>query len=264
MRLLREVERLGRAPSEVPALRDPSHVLLTSYPKSGNTWLRFMLGNLSRILGDHAIEVDFHTLGRYVPEIRGNRRLEGRIETPGFPLFLKSHFPRIRGFSGYRTVVLVRAPADTLVSHYHHLTEVAGLRFPGPGSFVRHWRYGAPAWTDWYGSWQGRHDVLVRYEDLLEDPEAELRSLVEALGLEISPRVIAEAVACSSRDTMRRLQAERGDPNLRNPSFQFVNRARSGAGRETLEEADLAYVREVTDPVARDYGYQSDDPDNSR
>lgn len=255
MILLRHLERLTRAPLELPVFTDSSHILLASFPKSGNTWLRFMLANMSRLLGRWELEVDFHTVARYVPEIRRNRTLENRIETPGFPLFLKTHFPWIRGFREYRSVVVVRDPADTLVSYYRHLGEGAGRRMPPLDRFIRHWRYGAPAWKDWYGSWRPYCTHIIRYETLLTDPAFTLRSLFEGLELNVPDETIAEAISLSSRENMRRLQAERGDPNLRNPSFQFVNRARAGAGRETLGDAELRYVRQTTDTVAKWYGY---------
>lgn len=255
MHPLRELERISRGRLEIPRASNFNHILLASYPKSGNTWLRFILANISRQMGGHKPEVDFHTLDRYVPVIRVNRHLAGRIETLNFPLFLKTHFPWVRGFRAYPSVVLIRDPADTLVSYYRHLSEGAGKRLPELSRFIRHWRYGAPAWSDWYRSWQNRHQALVRYEDLLEEPGSVLQRMFGELGVEVPESIVEESISLSSRDRMRRLQAERGDPNLRNPSFQFVKRARAGAGRETMSEADLRYVRRATASVAREYGY---------
>lgn len=261
MHPLRELERLGRAATEIPKadIRAADCVLLASFPKSGNTWLRFMLANLSRSQGGHDIEVDFQTIGRYVPDIRRNRRLTGRITSPGFPLFLKTHFPWIRGFVPFRAVVVVRDPVDTLVSHYRHLTQGAGKRLPRIERFIRHWRYGAGAWRDWYRSWRGHTNAVVRYEDLLSDPDRELQRLLEALEIRTPSGSVADAVARSSRDNMRRLQAERGDPNLRNPDFRFVNQARAGAGTDLLAPAEIEYVRRKTQPVAGWYGYKAGD-----
>ena len=50
-------------------LPDPLYaddIFITSYPKSGNTWLRFLLANL---LKRHEEEIDFHTVHNYVPEV---------------------------------------------------------------------------------------------------------------------------------------------------------------------------------------------------
>jgi hypothetical protein len=254
-RLLRAGERIARSRLEVPPFHDPTHVLLASYPKSGNTWLRFILANLSRSIGDHDLDVDFHSIGRYVPEIRRNRKLEGRIETSGFPLFLKTHFPHIPGFDRYRALVVIRDPADTLVSYHRHLSGAAGKRLPDLPRFVHHWRYGVDAWRDWYEGWVDRAAHVIRYEDLLEDPVAAMRSALGALDLALDTEAIDIALQRSSKDRMRSAQEERGDPNLRNRRYQFVGKARSGWSRELLDAAQLARLYERAGEVAERFGY---------
>lgn len=256
-RILRSCERRLRAHREVPTWYEPGHVLLASYPKSGNTWLRFIMSNLSREIGNHAEPVDFHSVARYVPEIRRNRGLERRIETAGFPLFLKTHSPYIAGFSPYRSVVIVRDPADTLVSYHRHLSEAAGKRLPPLSSFVHHWRYGCTAWREWYAEWLERADYVIRYEDLLDDPVGEVDKALRALDLEPSRDLIEIAVRRSSKERMRSAQMERGDPNLKNRAYQFVGKARSGWSRERLDSVELERLYRCAGEVAESLGYSA-------
>jgi hypothetical protein len=263
---LRGLERRLRASREVPPFREAHHVLLASYPKSGNTWLRFILANLSKSLGGHETPVDFHGIGRYVPEIRRNRSLEGRIETAGFPLFLKTHFPYIPAFGHYRSLVVIRDPADTLVSYYRHLSGAAGKRLPDLPVFAHHWRYGCGAWGEWYEGWVDRADHVIRYEGLLQDPAAEIGAALDALGVELPGDLIDVAVERSSKDRMKSAQRERGDPNLRNPDYQFVGKARTGWSRELLDEEQLRQLYRCAGRVAERFGYgrqQGDDAEGS-
>lgn len=259
--LMRTLERRLRAPREVPTWCSPDHILLASFPKSGNTWLRFIISNLSRRLGGHSLPVDFHSVARYVPEIRRNRALEGRIETPGFPLFLKTHFPCIRGFSGYRSVVVIRDPADTLVSYHRHLTGAAGKKLPEMDAFVRHWRYGIDAWRAWYSAWEGHASFILRYEDLLVDALGRTGALLEAFDISVDNDSIESSVARSSKDSMRRAQQKRGDPHPKNRDYQFVGKATSGTAREILDADLLDEIYESAGAVAQRFGYGQPDAD---
>lgn len=253
--LLRQSERLLRAPFEVPPYFADHHVLLASFPKSGNTWMRFILANLSRLVGGHEEDVDFHTVGQYVPEIRRNRQLKGRIDTHGFPLFLKTHHPHVRAFGRYRAVVIVRDPADSLVSYYRHLSGAAGKRLPELGHFVGHWRYGCSAWRDWHLSWLDQADCVIRYEDLLVSPIEQVTRVMDKVGAAVPSGMIEQAVERSSKEHMRAAQRKSGDPNLRNENYQFVGKARVGWSRDLLGPRDLKALYECAGEVARRLGY---------
>ena len=44
--------------------------ILASYPKSGNTWLRFLLANIYNSLEHKFNEIDFHTVHEVIPELK--------------------------------------------------------------------------------------------------------------------------------------------------------------------------------------------------
>ncbi len=62
-----------------------SDIFLVSYPKSGNTWLRFLLGNY--ISTDI---VDFTKSSLVIPDIDANPEQINLLKTT--PRFIKSHF----------------------------------------------------------------------------------------------------------------------------------------------------------------------------
>ena len=87
----------------------PNDVFLVSYPRSGNTWIRFLIGNLA--CPDDP--VTFANIEQRIPSIYTypNRVLRG------LPRILKSHeafdprYPRV--------IYIVRDPRDVAVSFYH-------------------------------------------------------------------------------------------------------------------------------------------------
>src|SRR4051794_9451760 len=86
-------------------------VWIVSYPKSGNTWTRFLIANL---IADGET-VDWSNIERRVPDIYYNR--DPHLLSLPRPRYLKSHEayrPEYR-----RVVLIVRDPRDVAVSYYH-------------------------------------------------------------------------------------------------------------------------------------------------
>jgi len=210
--------------------------------------MRFILANIAREMGRHREEVDFHTVHRFCPEIARNRTLEGVVRTEGLALFLKTHLPWVASYRRWPALLIVRNPADVMVSYHRYLTEEHGLRFGDMSTFVRHWRYGIAAWERFHVAWRGHQSVLLRYEDLLVDTTGQVASVLEQLGCDVPADVVARAVELSSRENMRKALAERGDPCSGNPEFEFVGRGGrgdgEGAGPRALSQADRDYMRQ--------------------
>src|SRR5580698_1578569 len=90
----------------------PDDIFLVSYPKSGNTWTRFLLGNL--MSPDE--RVTFVNVERKVPDIYAKSK-KALKKIPS-PRVIKSHEcfdPRYR-----RVIYIVRDPRDVAVSAYHY------------------------------------------------------------------------------------------------------------------------------------------------
>jgi len=148
----------------------PDDVFLTSYPRSGNTWTRFLVGNLV-----HTEEpVTFLNVERLVPDMY--KHSDRYMRNLPRPRILKSHEvfdPRYR-----RVIYIVRDPRDVAVSQYHWEMKQKSVQDEYPiEQFVPRWIEGIywdrlANWGDHVTSWlstrQGRDSfVILRYEDLL-------------------------------------------------------------------------------------------------
>src|SRR5579884_4296147 len=90
----------------------PDDVFLVSYPRSGNTWTRFLIGNLIYD-GD---PITFANVEARIPEI--HLFPDWKLRSLPRPRVLKSHeyfHPRYR-----TTIYIVRDPRDVAVSTYHY------------------------------------------------------------------------------------------------------------------------------------------------
>jgi hypothetical protein len=226
----------------------PNDVFLVSYPKSGNTWARFLVANITR--PDDG--VDFSSVNRVIPdpEITTYREFT-RVPQPRI---IKSHQyfdPRYQ-----RVIYIVRDPRDVVLSQYHFQRKRKLLADDFPlAEFVNRFLAGQ---TCAYGSW-GENVVswlatryhqsdflLLRYEDMTANTDHEVARVVEFLGLDVTPQQIARAVERSSADTMRRLEKSQAQQfsstKDTRQDIPFVRAAKSGGWRKDLPEQFVGQI----------------------
>ncbi len=240
----------------------PDDTFLVSYPKSGNTWVRFLLANLL-----HPEEtVGFNNINRLLPApgVSSKRFLRNLPR----PRILKSHEPFDVRFR--MVIYLVRDPRDVAVSEYHFDLK---KRYIDPTlsleDFVHRFIAGQ---TAGYGSWwehaagwiAARHGnpafLLVRYEDLLTDSIAETARIAEFLGIHAGDERLKAAVERSSADRMRNLEKQQADhwTGTRNtrPDIPFVRAAASGGWKQALPVRSVEEIEVAWTPLLNFLGYE--------
>lgn len=200
---------------------------VTSYPKSGNTWLRVMLAAY-RIDGPiEALDV----LADHVPNFSVMLG-EGRLlptDSPT-PLTVKTHFvPSRPVLQWYReaadkVVYVVRNPRDIIFSAARQLN----IREEKKPDFARHFvaNDGLSIWEEsGWGTWPqhvrewteldqvrqyfpAMNVLVVRYEDMRADPGAELYKVLDFLKLDdsVDSARVERAVRNSSLEKMREVE----------------------------------------------------------
>lgn len=241
----------------------PDDVFLTSYPRSGNTWTRFLVGNL---VYEHE-PVTFLNVERAVPDMY--KHSDRTLRNLPRPRIMKSHEcfdPRYR-----RVIYVVRDPRDVAVSNYHWEMKQRSMRDSYPiEAFVPRWM--KPIYWDRLGSWeehvtswlstrQGRAGfLLLRYEDMLADPAREMSKVAHLLGIEPVPARLARAAELSSADRMRRLEKDQGDKWVQTRYTRqdkpFVRKAGSGDWRTVLPAESVELIEAAWGDVMKKLGYE--------
>lgn len=222
-------------------------VLLASFPKSGNTWVRFLWANVVALEELGGREVDFHVLARELGS-EYETRSYGSVDFRCLPRLVKTHRPYDgRAFGGHRSVYLHRHPGDVMVSYFQFLAAR-----PGEGdaptelpAFLRSDDFGVPAWCRHVRSWIDEATVVVSYEELARDAAAALGRVLSGLELgEIAEGTLGEAARRSSFDHLRELEEERGRPrdDEFRAGYRFMRKGRAGGWRQRLASADAEYL----------------------
>lgn len=225
-------------------------VLLASYPKSGNTWLRLMLDSVQR--GGAAVDINAAPFISAAARSAADRlagletadlppaeiaRLRPRLwsraarEAAG-PVLLKVHdalLPTPLGPSPFEiedigaAIYLVRDPRDVAVSLAHHFgwgldqaIDVMGQKdfwlSDEPDRLQANLPQFLSSWSAHAGSWlDGHANVLpLRYEDMLATPEAAFAKALDLIGLQTPSESLARAIEATRFDTLRRQEARDG------------------------------------------------------
>jgi hypothetical protein len=98
-------------------------VILTSYPRCGNTLMRSYLEKLTRVLTGSDCE-----LNRKLNKQLQTLGLDGESELDDKVWVVKTHYPERTGrtpFTAKRAIVIVRSPLDCIASLFHMIGSVS-------------------------------------------------------------------------------------------------------------------------------------------
>lgn len=222
-------------------------VYLASFPKSGNTWVRFFFLNLVSLREWEGRAVDFGVLDRVMVEL-GKSNLLKEPEYGSIPRLVKTHFSRADRLPQRRTVLIVRDPRDVMVSFYKYdQKRTARVNFGDFSDQLRHPRFGLEAWYRHTESWLPLATHVLHYEALRTDDVGTFSAVLRALDIEAEAAVIEEAVRRSRFDQVRKIEEKHGisNPERYADGFKFARGGKSGAWQDYFSEEDLAYFEGV-------------------
>lgn len=268
---LRIPHLVQRRVANMAALLFPDRIdaILASYPKSGRTWFRFILSSYLALAFGLEPMPDLHTMFAVLPNFdrdpqRGLPAFALADRQPSPPLVAVTHRPYSRlWFRHYPVIFVLRDPRDVMVSAYFHATRQKHRFTAGIDEFLRDEAQGTTALTGYLNGWaaalQRRRHVVISYEKLSRDPQAEAGRAIDFLGLAIQPRLLAEAVQAASFGNMQKLELAKGLPGHdydRNDRESLrMRRGTVGGFADYLSPAQVALIdracaRDLT-PAAR-------------
>lgn len=241
----------------------PDDIFLVSYPKSGNTWTRFLIANL--VYAEK--NPDFSNINDLIPDPEGMSKRD--LARQSRPRIIKSHQyfdPRYQ-----KVIYIVRDPRDVVLSEYHFDIKRRAIAEDFPvqqfvSRFVKGelnhpygtWGENAASWLYTRGS--DPRFLLVKYEDLQAQGMAEMQRVADFLGLSVGKAQVALAIERSSADRMRELEKKQAhlwsstrDTRQDKP---FVRSAKAGGWRSELPEASVAEIESKWGELMQEMKYE--------
>ena len=271
-----------------------SIIWLASYPKSGNTWTRVFLANyllntdaplsinqihrfglgdsipqMYRIVGGADIDLtDIHLTTRLRDKV-----LRGIVNNNADVNFVKTH--NFRG-SLYgielippkytrSAVYIMRNPLDAVLSyakHYNQTIEEATESFsrsdnvngPDETSVLQY----LGSWSDHVNSWTSFSPYptcILKYEDLLINPEEGFSKLVELVGLPVDEERLKKAIKFSSFKELSSQEGKDGFRERPQHSAKFFNSGQSGRWRKELPKKVADRLIKANRETMQKFGY---------
>ena len=247
----------------------PDDTFIISYPKSGNTWTRFLIANLAY----PETPANFANINQLTPDPEALSKRE--LARMPRPRIIKSHqyfdprYPRV--------IYVVRDPRDVALSQYHFQRKRRLFADDYPiEQFVTRFVAGQTSpyasWGDNVASWlvtrQNRPGfLLLRYEDMLEDAARELAKVAAFLGIPADPDRIRNAVTGSAANEMRKMEKTQSrqwsSTKDTRQDIPFVREAKAGGWRTGLPDAAVAQLEASWGHLMTYLGYELRFPDKS-
>lgn len=267
-------------------------VWLASYPKSGNTWLRAFLANLLSE-SDKPVHInDIHlycsgdmdakyypkkavdTLDPYHAIHYREKGLTNIVKGNDTFSFVKTHCPW-RSYRGQHyfpdqfnagAIYITRNPLDiipSMINHFGDTPEEAITRFfsdkQALGNLDNHtWSYMLGSWMSHVHSWIGDRKpfplMVLRYEDLLSNPEQAFAKVVQFTNIGASDKQVKKAVEFSSFPVLQTMEKEAGFIEQAE-SDKFFNYGQAKAGRNLLSDKQRMTIVERSKGLMKSLGY---------
>jgi len=256
-------------------------VYLISYPKSGRTWLRLMIGYAifkHYNLPEQEDILLLNTRKRLHPEIprivvvHDDRPM---LKTPEELAINKDKFKH------KKVIFLARDPRDVIVSSYFEMSRRGDIFGENPyeqrqavyqgnlSDFIHRDVGGINTIIRFYNIWAQNHTVpegflLVRYEDMKTDAHKELRRTLDFLGLtNIQDEEIDDAVSFASFDHMRQMEKDGyfqsailKPANKKDETSYKTRKGKIGGYKEHLNDLEITELdAKIKHDLSDFYGY---------
>lgn len=241
---------------------DANDAFIASYPRSGNTWLRFVLFEILTA-GQTS---GFNEVNHIVAEVG----LHGPSQSllPGEGRLIKTHEPYHKQYK--KAVYLVRDVRDVVLSEFAY-QKALGWVPDDFEQFMRQflrgevnpfspWHQHVPGWMN-SGLAHSPDFLLIKFEEMRRDTERVVNQVLDFLGVQVDPETVRLSIA---NNTVQRMQEkEQRDPQLASTApkanageeSRFIRSGSIGGWRNRLSREQASIIEETAGKVLETMGY---------
>jgi hypothetical protein len=220
-------------------------LFISSYPKSGNTWLRIIIANILYPNENiHLNNIDNFIHGIEVAKNKINNKKEKRI--------IKSHYPYLYLYP--KTIYIYRDYRDVLVSYYYYQKSLS--LFTGSfSSFIRSRKYTDSPYKSWVEHIQialnnkeknPNNILILSYENLHSEIELSIKKITTFLDLPNSHN-LNKVIDKSSFENLNNLESEFGSQFKASSNLPFFRKGIVNDWENMFEKEDLNWLYQQTE-----------------
>jgi len=234
----------------------PDDIFIVTYPKSGTSWLCFMIANLLNKKFQSFEQVDYKNFDSLLPDINKAFYIPfvmKNYDKMQSPRFFVSHATPDFKYLFNKIIYLIRDPRDVIVSYYyHHKKEFKNFN-KNLEEFVYNYDNLKPApWHIHVDGWLNNNSnnsiMVIKYEDMKLDTEGVLTKISKFSNLGLTIDNFKETVRISTFDNMKNLEKKGGIRlhYLGDNTINFVRKGLAGGYKKELTPALIDFINRKT------------------
>ncbi|TWE00624.1 sulfotransferase domain-containing protein [Peribacillus frigoritolerans] len=234
-------------------------MFIVSYPRSGNTWVRFLIGTLY-----FNLKIDWKNIEEYVQDIYHHD--DSQLLKFKSPRLLKSHSSYDKRYN--KVIYIVRDVRDVVISYYYWHLKMSNYQNTFD-EFFYEFIAGKCPFQDWdknVTSWiKNKNKVengflLLRYEDLKHNTFEQLKNIADFLSIQRDGAELNSAITWASFENMRRLETEQQSEVKRFKNsdhyIPFIRQGKSGNWQNILSDIQKQIIKERFGDLLYELGYE--------
>ena len=243
-------------------------VFLVGHPKSGNTWLAYMLGII--LHGEQNSKVNLGNINQFVPNIHSHDEQIAEFDHLKSTRIFRSESPLFAD-KYPKTIYIIRDPRAVLLSYYHHSLHARNLEHISLDEFVeeiltygciRNWEPRLIRWDIQVREWLARANnqpvKIVRYEDLVADRKKTLKSIIDFAEIKSEEDLFTFAVDRGDFNNMRGDEKKHGAesyPGENGSKGFFVRKGKIDSWKEEMPQNVINKIENKFQAVMKSLGY---------
>ncbi len=171
-------------------------IILATFPKSGTTWFRFILGNIISYIELNSKLIDYEIINGDLRCSYDSREVAS-INYNCIPRVFATHkLYSSWKFNKFKSIYILRNPGDVMISFYHYNNSLKKpyIEIDSLKEFIRNDKVGIKTWCKHVNSWLNNTNVILTYEEMKKDTFIAIQTTLSKLGISVSNKIINYAI----------------------------------------------------------------------
>ena len=221
-----------------------------SFPKSGRTWLRYILANYLNLYFDLNLDIDLHSIFNIIPndnnDLKKGPRVYNYFNDERFPTVVASH-TTIEYENNDGVIILLRNVLDVMVSDYFQHRDFL-KKFDGSISEFIKQTNSLKKYCHFINSIdQEKYALVITYEMMHENILEVSKVVLEFLDIDIDEDILEDSITLSSFENMQKIELKSGIAGKQcannNKDGMRVREGKVNNYTKYLNEDDIEYIK---------------------